>query len=240
MRTALLSAVCLLLPALAAANGDGQAVDITAPDGLVLKGTLYEPDAPGPGVLMLHQCNRDRHSWDTAALALEDAGFFVLTMDFRGFGESVGRDVHDFHEQSTELWPMFDGDVDRAYDFLRAYPGVDGTRIGAIGASCGGSQAMLLALRYADVKAVVFLSSGLPWIDEEDLVLFEKNRTIPLLTIAAEGDRGTTERGRRVFESSRHPDSRLILYKGDEHGVPLFRKDSSLIGTIVGFFADNL
>src|SRR2546429_4237620 len=52
-----------LVPAFAAAGQQAPAprvVDLTAPDGLKLKGTFSATAASGPGVLLLHQCNRQR------------------------------------------------------------------------------------------------------------------------------------------------------------------------------------
>src|SRR5579864_1443512 len=65
-------------------------VDIKAPDGTSLKGSYFSPGRPGPAILLLHQCNMDRHAWDGLAKDLVDAGFHVLTFDFRGYGESGG------------------------------------------------------------------------------------------------------------------------------------------------------
>ena len=135
---------------------------------------------------------------------------------------------------------MFDVDVDRALEFLAALPGVDGTRLGAMGASCGGSQALLLASRSENVRALVFLSSSLPMISEEDIVLFERNRDVPLFTIAAESDEGAAAAARRLFDRSRNDGSRFLLYKGHEHGVPLFERDPALVTEIVAFFLANL
>src|SRR2546430_11178162 len=42
-------------------------VDLIAPDGLKLKGTFFAAAASGPGVLLLHQCNRQRKVWDDLA-----------------------------------------------------------------------------------------------------------------------------------------------------------------------------
>ena len=33
-------------------------VDLKAPDGIMLKATYFAAGKPGPGVLLLHQCNR--------------------------------------------------------------------------------------------------------------------------------------------------------------------------------------
>src|ERR1700728_4853648 len=66
-------------------------VDIQAPDGVNLKGTYFSAGRPGPAMLLLHQCNMDRHAWDGLAEDLAGNGFNVLTIDYRGYGESGGR-----------------------------------------------------------------------------------------------------------------------------------------------------
>src|SRR5436309_13924245 len=63
-------------------------VDLTAPDGTSLKGTYFAAGKPGPGVLLLHQCNRQRKVWDDLATRLAAAGINVMTLDLRGYGES--------------------------------------------------------------------------------------------------------------------------------------------------------
>ena len=42
-------------------------VSFNAADGFSLKGTLYTAGKPGPGVLLLHQCNADRQIYDNLA-----------------------------------------------------------------------------------------------------------------------------------------------------------------------------
>ena len=237
----ILFAVFLMsLAGTAAPLAGGVEVDIAGRDGFGLKGTYYQAAGPGPGVLLLHQCNRDRGSWEELAGSLAAAGVHVLTFDFRGFGESVSESIADFHSQSEELWPFFEGDVDAAFTWLVSKEDVDRERIGLAGASCGGSQAMMLANREETVRTIVFLSSSIPWVDESDLKLFASTRPIPLLCIAAEEDRGTHQRTKRVFQESKNSDSRLILYKGNAHGVPLFEQDETLIETITDWFALRL
>ena len=65
-------------------------VDLTPSDGLTLKASFFPAAAPGPGVLLLHQCNRQRKVWDGLAQQLAAAGLHVLTFDYRGYGESGG------------------------------------------------------------------------------------------------------------------------------------------------------
>src|SRR5512146_1222889 len=120
-------------------------VDLTAPDGTKLKATYYAAATAGPGVLLMHQCNQQRKTWDGVARELATKGIHVVTFDFRGFGESAGTRSNDIPQperqrQVTEKWP---GDVDAAYRFLTSQPQVNGKQIGAGGASCGVNQSIL-------------------------------------------------------------------------------------------------
>jgi predicted alpha/beta hydrolase len=63
-------------------------VDLMAGDGIKLKASYFPAGKPGPGVLLLHQCDHDRKIWDGLAQQLAAAGINVLTMDLRGFGDS--------------------------------------------------------------------------------------------------------------------------------------------------------
>jgi len=119
-------------------------VDIKAPDGAQLKGTYFSAGRPGPAILLLHQCNMDRHAWDGLAEDLAGNGFHVLTVDFRGFGESGGEKPTDPAQRSAarEKWP---GDVDAAYAYLTGQKGVDQAQVAVGGASYGVTQSSDLA-----------------------------------------------------------------------------------------------
>ena len=69
-------------------------VDLAATDGTKLKATFFSAGKPGPGVLLLHQCNLQRKGWDDLAAQLATAGISVLTLDYRGYGESEGCVTH--------------------------------------------------------------------------------------------------------------------------------------------------
>ena len=50
-------------------------VDLQTADGLQLKATFFAAATPGPGVLLLHQVNRDRKSWEGVAAQLAHARY---------------------------------------------------------------------------------------------------------------------------------------------------------------------
>src|SRR4051794_20863606 len=69
-----------------------QRVDVNAGGGVVLKGSIFSAGRPGPAMLLIHQCNMDRHAWDSLAVELSRAGIHVLTYDQRGYGATGGRE----------------------------------------------------------------------------------------------------------------------------------------------------
>jgi len=153
-------AMVLLTAAVAAAQVQKKDVDIKAPDGVTLKGTYFNPGKSGPALLLLHQCNMDRHAWDAvAADAAARGDVHVLTIDFRGYGQSGGEKPTGANAQrlQQEKWP---GDVDAAWKYLMSQEGIDTMFLGAGGASCGVTQAADLAVRNHDIRALVLLSGS--------------------------------------------------------------------------------
>ncbi len=197
------------------------------------------------GVLMLHQCNNRRTMYDGLATSLAEAGFHSMSIDFRGFGESVTDEVsiENIREKATSrehFFEMFDKlalgknrgtDVELAYNYLIAKLGSD-AKVSVIGASCGGHEAIKLALKH-EPESFIFFSSGM---DEEVKGLFDQVSEVPALIIAAEGDTFTFESSNEIFLKAKNEDTRLLLYKGKDHGLPLFAKDPDLENLMVRWF----
>jgi alpha-beta hydrolase superfamily lysophospholipase len=129
-----------------------RAVDLKATDGTILKASYFAAAKPGPGVLLFHQSNRDRKSWDEMAAQLAAAGINTLTIDDRGHGESGGKiaDSQLYH----------DSDLDAAFEYLVSQPGVVREAIGAGGAGwLGVDNSVETARRHsAEVKSLVLVS----------------------------------------------------------------------------------
>ena len=77
--------LALLATLVRSADAAQRDLDIPMSDGIVLRSTYFSPGAPGPAVLLLHQCNMDRRAWFVVAADLSSAGMHVLTVDFRLF-----------------------------------------------------------------------------------------------------------------------------------------------------------
>ena len=214
-------------------------VDLAAADGTKLKATFYSAGKPGPGVLLLHQCNQQRKGWDGLATQLAAAGISVLTLDFRGYGESEGTAPKDLPQAEAvkvlnEKWP---GDVDVAYGYLVSQPGVNAHVVGAGGASCGVNQAIHLAGRHPEVKTLVLLSGN---ADREGRTFLSKSEKMPVLLSAARDDGGAVELMEWLYSLSTNPGSKFVEYPNGGHGVDIFAAHKDLPAMIVDWYVQTL
>jgi dienelactone hydrolase len=233
----LLIAAALTFAAGLSAEVHKKDVDIKAPDGVNLKGTYFSAGRPGPAMLLLHQCNMDRHAWDGLAQDLAGNGFNVLTIDYRGFGESGGEKFTDPAQRRASMQEKSPGDVDAAYAFLTSQKGVDQTRIAAGGASCGVTQSSDLATRHPEIKALLLLSGV---ASDAAKAYIATNASLPVFGAASEGDTGAAKGIREAVAASKDPKSTVKIYPGTEHGVPMFAKNPDLEPMIVAWLKAQL
>ena len=116
-------------------------VDVKSADGTILKASYFASAKPAPGVLLFHQSNRTRKSWDDVGAKLAAAGINTLTVDMRGHGETGGKydNWNDPNrEQAKQQWQA---DIDAAFQYLISQSGVNRDVIGLGGAGVlGGGQ----------------------------------------------------------------------------------------------------
>jgi dienelactone hydrolase len=216
-------------------------VDLRAPDGVLLKGTYFPSGKSGPGVLLLHQCNQQRKVWDVLGERLASLGINVLTIDYRGFGESGGT-PHDKLTQEEEskiqeeTWP---GDINVALQYLSAQPGVMRGRVGVGGASCGVNNAIRLARQHPEVKSLVLLAGP---TDREGRQFLQASKNIPIFTSAADDDAFGPQAllMQWFFSLSGNAASRFAHYASGGHGAEMFAVQKDLPGVIANWFLATL
>jgi dienelactone hydrolase len=212
-------------------------VDIKALDEIILKGTYFSPGRPGPAMLLLHQCNMDRHAWDGLARDLADAGFHVLAIDYRGYGESGGDHSMDADHRRAMIQQKWPSDVDAAYAYLISQKGVDQSRVAVGGASCGVTQSSDLATRHQEIKALMLLSGT---ASSAARAYIASNSRLPVFGAASEGDAAAAKGIKEATEASKNAQSKMKIYPGTEHGVPMFAKNSDLEPMIVAWLKAQL
>lgn len=119
---------------IAAAVAPAQDLRIAAIDGVDIAATyLSGRGAQAAGVLMLHGNHASRASMEQNARWLASEGYAVLTIDFRGHGQSTSRD---------RSFGLFESrDAAAALAWLRAKQG--GAPIAVLGVSLGGASSLL-------------------------------------------------------------------------------------------------
>ena len=215
--------------------------DLKASDGTILKATYFAAMQSGPGVLLLHQCNRQRKVWDDLAGQLATGGISVLTFDLRGFGESGGSPFDKLTPQDArveaEKWP---GDIETAFQYLVSQQGVTRDVIGVGGASCGVNNSIQTARRHpGEVKSLVLLSGG---TDLAGRRFLRQESQPPTLFAVADDDefRPTVEVMPWLYGVSSNPGKKFVHYASGGHGADMFKVHPELRGVIVDWYVTTL
>jgi dienelactone hydrolase len=241
MRSILSLCVLLLASVSFSQNASRKDVDIVALDGAKLRATFFSANKSGPGVLLLHMCNTTRKSWEPVAKGLSERGVNVLTVDNRGFGESGGPRFEgasaEVRQQLNEKWPS---DFDAAYQFLISQPDVDKGRMALGGGSCGVNNAVKLAERHPDVKALVLLAGT---TDVKGINFIADHPERPIFTAAAADDEYNDD-ALQVMQwtanLSANPRTKFSGFKDGKHGTEIFGPHPELVQQVVAFFVDTL
>jgi dienelactone hydrolase len=214
-------------------------VTFRAADGFTLKGTFYSSDkpGPGPGVLLLHQCDGNRLVYDHLASLLSTAGYNVLTFDFRGFGGSQAGEYTDFAAQRQKIMDLMPGDVDAAMSLLTSQSTVNPRALGIVAANCAVNQAVHAARRHPTVRTLVLLSGG---TDAEGEAYIKDSSKVPILGVASDEDSAAAAATKKLVAVSTSSDSQLEMFTNAGHAASIFAKQPDLEADIVVWFISNL
>jgi dienelactone hydrolase len=216
-------------------------VTIDSADGVKIIGTYLTAQKPNsPALLLLHQWQSDRHSFDDFAKQMHEKGFAVLSIDGRGFGESTRKadgSTISAARSDADVKAML-GDVDAAFNYLSKQQNVDATKIGIVGASYGSSLAIIYAAHHPNVAAVALLSPGLDYFGHmptEPAVKQYGDR--PLLLVAAEDDKESADAVKKLAAGPSGKYQSKVYDKGG-HGTALFKV--GLMDDLEKFLVSNL
>jgi len=197
-------------------------VSFPTADGGVIWADLY--GTGDRGVVLAHGARFDKASWGKQAEALARAGFRVLAIDFRGYGQSRGGDK------------SAPGSGEKYEDILAAarYLRENGAKtVGLIGASMGGGAAATASIlaRPGEIDRLILLAP-VPVAEPERL-------TCPKLFVVSRGD-GLATKVREQFEKAPEPKELMIL-EGSAHAQFLFQTDQGerLMKKILEFLSES-
>ena len=236
-------------------------VDVKSADGTILKGTYFAAANPGPGVLLFHQSNRTRRSWDELAAQLAAIGIHVLTVDSRAHGESGGK--YDTGANRAAYWKTgWPSDLEAAFQYLSSQSGVNRDVIGAGGAGNLGVQSAIETARRhpAQVKSLVLLSGE---TERPGMEFLRQASQLPQLYVMDDNDEypPTQEEMKMLYIIASSPIKQLVHYSLAEdapwlwyetfldsgkvpakggHGTDMFKPHPELPGIVVDWFKRTL
>lgn len=219
------------------ARAEKKEVTFRSADGFTLKGTFYLAEKPGPGLLLLHQCDGDRRIYDHLATMLNTARYNVLTFDFRGFGESQAGGYTDSAAQRQKIMDRMPGDIEAALGFLKSQSSVNPRAVGIVASNCAVSQAVHAGRHHPEIRTLVLLSGG---TDAEGEAYIKDSPKVPILGVASEEDREAAAATKKLVALSTNSDSHLEMFTSAGHGASIFAKQPDLEPDIVIWFISNL
>src|SRR5205814_3274018 len=211
----------------------------------ILKASYFAAAKPGPGVLLYHQSNRARKSWEDIARQLVAAGINVLTVDTDP-------------KTRKQWWP---GGLDAAFEYLISQPGVKRDVIGIGGAGViGVENSVETARRHSDqVKSLVLLSGE---TSRDGLQFLRQASQLPELFVAADDDEyppiveamellyiTSSNSGKKFVHYSAAQEAPWLWYEPFDigkvpakggHGTDLFKVHPELPGILVDWFVTTL
>jgi pimeloyl-ACP methyl ester carboxylesterase len=208
MRKVFAIAAALLFSRFAAAQ---QTVSFPTSDGGVVFADVY--GTGDKGVVLAHGGRFNKGSWAPQARTLAAAGYRVLALDFRGYGESRGPGQAEPMDAPLHL------DVLAAVHYLREQ---GAKSVSVIGGSMGGEAAgdASIASQPGEIDRVVFLGAS-PNGPAEKL----KSRTLFIVARDdASGDGPRLPKIREQYDKAPQP-KELIVLQGSAHAQYLFQTD---------------
>ncbi len=216
-------------------------VRIQMADGIQLEANYYAPEKPGVPILIFHQCTQPLSVWEHLASGLAGDGFHVLIVSPRGIGSSGGEqwDYDGSLEHALQYWrTKWSSDAEASYQWLLAQAGVNPKEVGVAGAGCGAFLALLMAQQHYPAAKTLVLLSGFE--DGPTSAFVEHADRLSILSAASTADSMSIAAVTKLKQLSRNPDSRLLAYPEEAHGVRLFKTHPELESTVLHWFEKQL
>ncbi len=198
---------------------------ITTADEVNITAVYKETNQATQAVLLLHMLGKDKSDYNNVSLYLQQNGFSVLAIDFRGHGNS---DL-DYTTFTDADWQNLVVDVEASVDFLES-KGYE--RIGVVGASIGANAGFKQAVQDTRIDSLVLLSAGESYhgINITGIAPYYDR---PVLIVAAMDDKEAAVAATRIYNALETPYSDLKMYPTGGHGTEILQNQDGLAATIV-------
>jgi alpha/beta superfamily hydrolase len=201
--------------------------------GLNFEGIVATPDDMGssvPGVVICHPHplmggNMDNNVVIAVSFSLVEQGFATIRFNFRGVGNSEGEHTKGELEHQEVLG---------AFDLLKAWPGVDGGKLGLAGYSFGTSVILGNAAVQKKAKSIALISPSIRGFPDTPL---KKSKTPTLIVTGNRDKLVEAEDLQPNLDAFARPPVLKIVEGADHFWGGMERQ---VIGPVTEFFAEHL
>lgn len=199
------------------------------------------------GVLLLQDCNADRHSYKHLAEKLMMSGLHVLNLDFRGYGDSKtekvsqllirkkAKNIREYQTAMTSLTSFWKGDSLLAFQWLRNK--VDKSKqIAIVSAGCSANYAVTLAEKM-HINSFVFITPDMDFSDKE------RYKNVPDSSsyfISSAHQMESYKTAQELFEWNGARNSKVQIFKDKRSGHSLLQHQTGLAEDITYWLSQNL
>lgn len=202
----------------------GGDISFRAPDGTRLAGHRF--GAGRTAVVLAHQSDGNLCQWVTYAGRLAKLGYLAIAFDFRNVGDSQQR-----HYPANN---RLGGDVAGA---VRKARQLGATKVFLLGASLGGSAVLQAGSNVRpEVNGVVSVSGA---ADLSNAIQSVPHLSVPVLYLAASGDRDFAADAKRLYEATPPSRRKLILLDDSRHGTALVGGNAAARRAIERFLREH-
>jgi hypothetical protein len=222
-------------------------VKFMAKDKFMLSGKYYAGKKDHSAVLLLHDCKYGSQSYYRLIQVLTSHGIHALTLDLRGFGESISaefshkyiksisKDIATYQSELFKLKSFWQGDVLEAYNYLRSM--IDKKRdVAVVSSGCSASQSVFLAEKMRIHSFVLFT----PILDYMEKESFKNLIDIPVYFVNTVHEKETYQTGKELFDWNGDNRSIFQLFKGSGQGLSLLKRKRYLSHDIALWLDDTL
>ncbi|MCE9593604.1 MAG: alpha/beta fold hydrolase [Planctomycetes bacterium] len=217
----------------AAADTTKREVQIPVDATLTLSGTLLSPTSSkqgAPAALMIHDAGGSRDDVKDLADRLFKQGFFVLTVDLRGHGQSATPE-NDFSKLDDSAkaaeWAASVADVKASLAFLREQPGVQVASLSLVGYRAGCTLVTRYALRDEAIRAIALVDPQAEQFGLSVMKDVEGLGGLPTLVVLPKGDDRSEKRlveAASRATSAKNNDAMTVMQSKETGGTTLADK----------------
>lgn len=190
-------------------------VVIKVEDGLEIQGTYYPTEGTEkmPAILLLHQNGGRRQQWDRVVPALIGAGYNVLAVDQRGFGQTGGK----------RDYLLLEKDGVTLMNWLREQPTVDPDRVAVMGASVGANAAIRTCVLDQRCLVAIALSPGVNFFGVKPVEAIKESKGKSYLLLSGQNDSESTAAVKSALMETPRSSNALARLYADKglHGTDL-------------------